>query len=54
MSDVVSVDGNPARQAGWVCACGRSLDLPLQGSAEAACPCGRVYRLDAAGVSEQV
>ncbi len=31
--------GNPARQIGWVCACGERLPEPL------ACACGRGYRL---------
>src|SRR5829696_6079597 len=42
------VVGNPARQAGWACRCGRPLPAGL------ACPaCGRTYRLAAAGTLEE-
>ena len=42
------VVGNPARQAGWACRCGRALPDDL------ACPaCGRVYRLTDAGTLEE-
>lgn len=34
------VRGNPARQVGWVCACGRGLDDDLR------CVCGGAYRLE--------
>lgn len=34
------VAGNPARQIGWACRCGGSLDPDL------VCPCGLRYRLD--------
>ena len=36
------VGGNPARQLGWVCACGRRLDDDLR------CSCGAQYRLRSA------
>jgi acetyltransferase-like isoleucine patch superfamily enzyme len=42
------VAGNPARQAGWACRCGRALP------AELACPaCGRSYRLADGGTLEE-
>ena len=42
------VVGNPARQAGWACRCGRALPDDL------ACPaCGRAYRLSDAGTLEE-
>jgi UDP-2-acetamido-3-amino-2,3-dideoxy-glucuronate N-acetyltransferase len=37
--DHALVLGNPARQAGWACVCGRALPADL------ACACGRGYRL---------
>jgi UDP-2-acetamido-3-amino-2,3-dideoxy-glucuronate N-acetyltransferase len=37
--DHALVVGNPARQAGWACVCGRALPADL------ACACGRRYRL---------
>lgn len=41
--------GNPARRAGWMCACGQRLP------AELACACGRRYRLqdERAGLSQE-
>ena len=33
------VGGNPARQVGWACVCGQTLD------ADHVCPCGRTYEL---------
>ena len=42
------VVGNPARQAGWACRCGRTLPEDL------ACPaCGRAWRLAAGGTLEE-
>lgn len=42
------VVGNPARLVGYVCACGARLDA---NGSRAGCPaCGRVYRVDQAGV----
>jgi UDP-2-acetamido-3-amino-2,3-dideoxy-glucuronate N-acetyltransferase len=42
------VTGNPARQAGWACRCGRTLP------GELACPaCGRSYRLAGGGTLER-
>src|SRR5215216_2853953 len=41
------VVGNPARQAGWACECGRALPEGL------ACGCGRSYRLTGAGTLEE-
>jgi len=41
------VVGNPARQAGWACECGRALPDGL------ACGCGRAYRLTGAGTLEE-
>lgn len=44
--DFALVVGVPARQVGWVSRHGQRLDLPLQGSAQAACPdTGELYVL---------
>jgi len=43
--DYGRVSGNVAQQDGWVCACGKSLSLPLSGDKHATCSCGRSYRL---------
>lgn len=40
VSDYALMAGMPARQAGWVCECGRPLDKTLQ------CPCGHTYMYD--------
>jgi UDP-2-acetamido-3-amino-2,3-dideoxy-glucuronate N-acetyltransferase len=45
--DHALVVGNPARQAGWACECGRTLPEEL------ACACGRSYRLTEAGTLEE-
>ncbi len=37
--------GVPARQRGWVCACGEPLGLGLAGDARETCTCGRAYSL---------
>lgn len=42
------VVGNPARQIGWACRCGRRLGADL------GCSCGRAYALDAGGLHESV
>ena len=47
VGDHALVVGNPARQAGWACECGRTLPDGL------ACGCGRCYRLTGAGTLEQ-
>jgi len=47
VADHALVVGNPARQAGWACACGRTLPEGL------ACECGRSYRLTGAGTLEE-
>ena len=44
--DHALVVGNPARQAGWACECGRTLPPDL------ACACGRGYRLVEGGTLE--
>jgi UDP-2-acetamido-3-amino-2,3-dideoxy-glucuronate N-acetyltransferase len=44
--DHALVVGNPARQAGWACVCGRTLPAGL------ACACGRSYRLAGPGTLE--
>jgi len=51
--DFASAFGKPARQDGWVCACGARLDLPVNGSGAATCTCGLSYTL-ANGVVTQV
>jgi len=43
--DYGRVAGNVAQQDGWVCACGKALNLPLTGDKHATCSCGRSYRL---------
>jgi UDP-2-acetamido-3-amino-2,3-dideoxy-glucuronate N-acetyltransferase len=45
--DHALVVGNPARQVGWVCACGERLPDSLD------CGCGRSYRLSGAGSLEE-
>jgi UDP-2-acetamido-3-amino-2,3-dideoxy-glucuronate N-acetyltransferase len=45
--DHALVVGNPARQVGWACACGRTLPDGL------ACECGRRYRLASGTLEEQ-
>jgi acetyltransferase-like isoleucine patch superfamily enzyme len=45
--DHALVVGNPARQAGWACECGRTLPEGL------ACACGRSYRPTGAGTLEE-
>jgi UDP-2-acetamido-3-amino-2,3-dideoxy-glucuronate N-acetyltransferase len=47
VADHALVVGNPARQAGWACECGRPLPDGL------ACMCGRSYRLTEAGTLEE-
>jgi len=57
------VVGNPARQTGWACRCGRSLTMIDRGTTPAvpqtrpenlACPaCGRAWRLAAGGTLEE-
>jgi len=42
------VVGNPARQIGWACRCGRRLDADLR------CSCGQAYALDDRGLHERV
>jgi UDP-2-acetamido-3-amino-2,3-dideoxy-glucuronate N-acetyltransferase len=44
--DHALVVGNPARQAGWACECGRTLPADLS------CACGRGYRLAEGGTLE--
>jgi UDP-2-acetamido-3-amino-2,3-dideoxy-glucuronate N-acetyltransferase len=41
------VVGNPGRQIGWACRCGRRLDADLR------CSCGRAYAQDTAGLHER-
>ena len=43
--DFALVYGVPARIQGWVCACGRRLDLPLEGHGRMTCTCQRSYTL---------
>jgi UDP-2-acetamido-3-amino-2,3-dideoxy-glucuronate N-acetyltransferase len=45
--DHALVVGNPARQVGWVCKCGLSLDADL------VCVCGRRYRSGANGLAAE-
>jgi UDP-2-acetamido-3-amino-2,3-dideoxy-glucuronate N-acetyltransferase len=44
--DHAVVVGNPARQTGWACVCGRTL------AGDLACGCGRAWRLRAGGTLE--
>ncbi|HEY9074070.1 MAG TPA: acyltransferase [Desulfobaccales bacterium] len=43
--DFALVHGVPARQRGWVCACGDRLSLPMQGNGHEVCQCRRSYTL---------
>ena len=43
--DFAIVYGVPARHQGWACVCGKRLDLPLGGSDQSSCVCGRSYTL---------
>lgn len=45
--DHALVVGNPARQIGWACRCGRSLPDAL------ACTCGRAYEATSAGLRQR-
>jgi len=48
--DYAVVYGNPARQHGWACECGRRLDL--QCDAAVCGECGRCYRKNDAGIEK--
>lgn len=48
VSDYALVVGNPARQTGWVCECGKKLALKKNA---ASCACGRKYRLKGRALS---
>jgi len=50
--DFALVYGVPARQQGWVCACGERLELELKGVGDAVCRCGRSYSLSGGRVCE--
>jgi len=50
--DFALVYGVPARQQGWVCACGERLKLSMNGSGRATCRCGRSYSLSTGRVHE--
>jgi acetyltransferase-like isoleucine patch superfamily enzyme len=41
--DFAVMVGNPAKQKGWICACGNKLSFR---KASASCPCGRKYALE--------
>jgi UDP-2-acetamido-3-amino-2,3-dideoxy-glucuronate N-acetyltransferase len=45
--DHALVYGNPARQHGWVCECGRPL------TADEACRCGKEYRIASGRIVEK-
>lgn len=45
VADFALVVGNPIRQIGWVCVCGKKLDLSNTTSAQ--CECGRKFTLSA-------
>lgn len=47
--DHALVMGNPARIAGWVCACGKRVELP-DGPGSADCACGRALERQDSGV----
>ena len=47
VADHALVVGNPARQAGWACRCGRTLPAGL------ACACGRAWRLAGGTLQER-
>jgi acetyltransferase-like isoleucine patch superfamily enzyme len=44
------VYGNPAKVSGYICVCGKKLNLPLEGNAQTTCPCGYSYTISAAKV----
>jgi len=46
------VYGNPARQHGWVCRCGKQLEFDDSSSAIARCACGLAYRKQEESVEE--
>ena len=50
--DFALVYGVPARQQGWVCACGERLKLSMKGCGRATCRCGRSYSLSTGRVRE--
>jgi UDP-2-acetamido-3-amino-2,3-dideoxy-glucuronate N-acetyltransferase len=43
VQDFARVASSPSQQDGWVCQCGKPLNLPLQGERRATCSCGRTY-----------
>ena len=43
--DFAHVSPGPTCQAGWVCTCGKALDLPAKGQGQAICSCDRRYAL---------
>ena len=44
------VYGNPARLEGWVCGCGKKLELTVEGDGEVVCGCGLEYRKNNLGL----
>jgi acetyltransferase-like isoleucine patch superfamily enzyme len=45
VAEYAHIVGPAGHQDGWVCACGKALNLPAQGDKHATCSCGRSYRL---------
>ncbi len=49
--DFALVYGNPARQQGWMCRCGKRLEMSGE---MGSCPCGRAYTLSGSTLVETV
>ena len=55
--DFALMVGNPARQTGWMCACGTRLSLPVRAAKDESgiCKgCGRTFKVTAEGLTETV
>lgn len=55
--DFALMVGNPARQVGWMCACGTRLSLPVRPSQDSSTVCkgcGRTFKFGAAGLTETI
>jgi UDP-2-acetamido-3-amino-2,3-dideoxy-glucuronate N-acetyltransferase len=55
--DFALMVGNPARQVGWMCACGTRLSLPVRAAKDESriCKaCGRAFKVTAEGLTETV
>ena len=50
--DFALVYGNPAHIKGWVCVCGKRLELPIERDGKAACGCGLQYTKNGPQISQ--